>query len=60
MNVTKLKETMKEEKLETRRQIVNEIKNVCTTKSWANVCGGDIVFYSYVMHVMNEGKIWKV
>mgnify|MGYP007105624342 CR=1 FL=1 len=38
LNVTKLKETMKEEKLETRRQNVNEMKNVCTTKSWVDVC----------------------
>ena len=38
------------------RRDVSEMKNVCTTKSWANVCGGDVVSNSSITHVMNKEK----
>mgnify|MGYP006973864755 CR=1 FL=1 len=38
------------------RRDVSEMKNVCTTKSWADVCGGDVVSNSSNMHVINQKK----
>ena len=38
------------------RKDVSEMKNVCTTKSWADVCGGDMVPNSSNMHVMHHEK----
>ena len=32
------------------------MKNVCTTKSGANVCGWAIVSNSYIMHMMKQEK----
>ena len=56
LNKIELKETLKEEKLDTMRQDVCEMKNLCTTKSWADVCGGDVVSNSSNMHVINQKK----
>ena len=56
LNKSVLKETLKEEKMETMRRDVSEMKNICTTKSWANVCGGDVVSNSSIMHVLNQKK----
>ena len=42
LNNIELKEALKEEKLDTMWRDVSEMKNVCTTKSWADVCGGDM------------------
>ena len=52
LNKIELKEALKEEKLDTMRRDVSEMKNVCTTKSWADVCGGDVLSNSSNMHVM--------
>ena len=38
------------------RRDVSEMKNVCTAKSWTNVCGGDVVSNSSITHVMNKEK----
>ena len=56
LNKIELKEALKEEKLDTMRRDVSEMKNVCTTKSWADVCGGDMVPNSSNMHVMHQEK----
>ena len=56
LNKIELKEALKEEKLDTVRRDVSEIKNVCTTKSWADVCGGDMVPNSSNMHVTHHEK----
>ena len=42
--------------MDTMRRDVSQMKNVCTTKSWANLCGEDIVSNSNLMHVMNQEK----
>ena len=39
LNKIEFKETLKEEKMDTTRRDVSEMKNVCTMKSWADVCG---------------------
>ena len=36
-------EALKQEKMDTTKQNVSEMKNVCTTNSWANLIGGEIV-----------------
>ena len=56
LNKIELKEALKEEKLDTMRRDVSEMKNVCTTKSWADVCGGDVLSNSSNMHVMHQEK----
>ena len=36
---------------------MSEMKNVCTTNSWADVCDGHVVSNSdSIMHVMNQEK----
>ena len=42
--------------MDTMRRDVSEMKNVCTTKSWACVCGGDVVSNSSITTVMNQEK----
>ena len=54
LNKIELNEALKEEKLDTMRQDVSEMKNVCTTKSWADVCGGDMLSNSSNMHAMHQ------
>mgnify|MGYP006957850815 CR=1 FL=1 len=39
--------------METMRQGVCEMKNVCTTKSWTDVCVGDVC-NSPIMHESSE------
>ena len=56
-SMIKLKEALKEEKMETMRRDVSEMKNVCTRKSWGDIYGGDMVSNSSIMHVMNQEKI---
>ena len=56
LNKIELKETLKKENLDTMRRDISEMKNVCTTKSWADVCGGDMVPNSSNMHVMHQEK----
>mgnify|MGYP000662735094 CR=1 FL=1 len=56
LNKIGLKEALKEEKMDTMRWDVSEMKNVCTTKLWVNVCGGDVVTKSSIMQVMNQEK----
>ena len=36
------------------RRDVSEMKNVCTTKLRADVCGGDMLSKSSNMHVMHQ------
>ena len=56
LNKIELKEALKEEKLDTMRRDVSEMKNVCTTKSWADVCGGDMLSNSSNIHVTHQEK----
>lgn len=46
---------LKEEKFDTMRRDVSEMKNVCTTKSWADVCS-NVVSDSSIMQVMPQTK----
>ena len=48
--------TLKEEVTDTMTWDVSERKFVCTTMSWANVCGGDMISNSPFMHMMSKGK----
>ena len=47
---------LKEEKFDTMRRDVSEMKNVCTTKSRADVCSSNVVFDSSIMQVMAQTK----
>ena len=43
LNKIELHESSKEETMHMMRRNVSEMKNVGTTKSWADICGGDLV-----------------
>ena len=54
LNKIELKEALKEEKLDTMRGDVSKMKHVCTAKSWADVCGGDMAPNAFNMHVLHQ------
>ena len=48
LNMIELKETSNEEEMDMMRGDVSEMKNVCTRKSWTDVCGGDVLSNSSI------------
>ncbi|RYA68327.1 hypothetical protein DD595_25590, partial [Enterobacter cloacae complex sp. 4DZ3-17B2] len=47
---------LKEEKFDTMSRDVCDMKNVCTNKSWADVCGSNVVSNSSLMQAMVQTK----
>ena len=38
------------------KQDVCEMRNVCSKKSWVDVCNGNVALQSSVMHTMTQGQ----
>ena len=51
-NKIEVKEALKQKQVDIMRHD-SEMKNVYTTKPWADVCGGGLVSNSPIMHVIN-------
>lgn len=46
----------KEESIDTMKRDVSDMKNVCTAKSWAEICNGNVVSNLPIMHAMTQAK----
>ena len=54
--MSKVDHVLKEEKFDTMSRDVSEMKNVCTTKSWADVCNSNVLPDFPTMQVMAQTK----